>query len=145
MLFCLLSAFYSNAAVTAIPYEQTNRSGYNLPPESVPGKKLNRLQKKVLHFIQKKLAGKMEKGYPDAKQRRQAKWSMILGIFSFVALFTPVAILAIPAAIIGLILGIKSVDGNSNYQGIIGIVTSSATLLLFLLILALVAFWVGFG
>jgi hypothetical protein len=79
------------------------------------------------------------------QQRKQAKWSMTLGIASILFLFTPIGILSLPASIIGLVLGIKSVKGNSNAKGIVGIVTSSVTILLFLLVIILVAIFLSFN
>ena len=69
------------------------------------------------------------------KQKRQARWALILGLISFAFLFMPFAMfIAFPAAIGGLIFGIKSVNGNSNAQGIIGIVASSVALSIFLIV-----------
>ena len=48
-------------------------------------------------------------------------------------------ILALPAAILALIFGIQSVKGNANTKSIIGIITGSVTLVLFLIALAFFA------
>lgn len=97
-----------------------------------------KLKQKMVQYAFSK--GMLVDGEPSAKQRRQAKWSLILGISSIVFIFLPyVALLAIPAAVVGLILGIKSLDGNNNAQGIIGIIASGLTLLLLLLAIALAA------
>ncbi len=70
-----------------------------------------------------------------AKQKRQARLSLILGLTSFAFLFMPFAMfVAFPLALGGLIFGIKSVNGNSNAQGIIGIVASSVVLSIFLIV-----------
>lgn len=71
----------------------------------------------------------------SAKQKRQARLSLVLGLTSFAFLFMPFAMfVAFPLALGGLIFGIKSVNGNSNAQGIIGIVASSVALSIFLIV-----------
>ena len=99
---------------------------------------LQKAKFKLLQMCQAK--GYLVEGEMTAKQKRQGKWSLILGLGSIVLLIIPYAgLLAIPAAITGLILGIKSVEGNSNTNGIIGIIASGLTLLLFIVAIALVA------
>ena len=74
------------------------------------------------------------------RQKRQGKWSMILGLGSIVLLMIPyVNLIAIPAAITALVLGIKSIEGNSNTQGIIGIIAGGLTLALLIIAIALLA------
>ena len=107
--------------------------------ERLTGKKLNFLQKIQLKLLQKKLR-QNEDGEMTEKQKKKATWSMILGIASIVLLFIPfIGILALPAAVLALIFGVQSVKGNSNSKSIIGIVTGSVTLVLFLIALAFVA------
>lgn len=99
---------------------------------------LQKAKMKLLQFCQTK--GLLVEGEMTPKQKRQAKWSLILGLGSIVLLVIPYAgLLAIPAAITGLILGIKSIEGNSNTNGIIGIIASGLTLLLLLVAIVLVA------
>lgn len=84
--------------------------------------------------------GYLVDGELTEKQKRLGKWSLILGLGSIVFLVIPtIGLLAIPAAITGLILGIKSVQGNSNTNGLIGIIASALTLLLFIIAIVLVA------
>ena len=111
--------------------------------ERLTGKKLTLLEKIQLKILQKKL-----KKYDDeeitTKQKKQATWSMILGILSIVLLFIPgIGLLAIPAAILAIIFGVQSIKGNSNAKGIVGIVTGSVTLFLILLAIAFIAAFLG--
>lgn len=112
--------------------------------------------KKKASFIkkwqQKLLAKAIKKGWlgegeMTPKQKKWAKWSMILGLGGLVLLFIPyVSFVAIPAAIVALIFGIKSVDGNSNTQGIIGIIAGGLTLVLLIAAIALlVAFFASWN
>jgi hypothetical protein len=76
-----------------------------------------------------------------ARQKKQAKWSLILGISSIALLLIPYAgLLAIPASITAIILGIKSLKGNSNARGIAGIATGSLTVVIVLAAIAVIAF-----
>ena len=91
--------------------------------------------------------GWLGEGEITERQKKWAKWSMILGIGSLVALFIPgVNLVAIPAAIEALVFGIKSVEGNSNTQGIIGIIAGGLTLVLLIAAIALlVAFFASWN
>lgn len=107
--------------------------------EKLTGKKLNVFDKLRLKILQKKL-GKYEDTVITEKQKKQATWSMILGILSIGLLFVPfIGILAIPSAVLALVFGIQSVKGNGNSKGIVGIVTGSITLALFFIALVFVA------
>ncbi len=106
------------------------------------GKRLSFLEKIKLKAVQKVLKYRLvrEKGEPTNKQRKQGELSMILGISSLVLLFVPaIGLLALPAAIIGFILGIISLKNNSNTKGIVGLITSSVTVLLFILAIVIIA------
>ena len=125
------------AFVTSIPIKPEHRY---LPIKTKRNKPtlLQKAKIKLLQACQAK--GYLVDGEMTERQKRQAKWSFILGLGSIVLLIIPyVGLLAIPAAITGLILGIKSVEGNSNTNGIIGIIASGLTLLLFIVAIALVA------
>lgn len=99
---------------------------------------LQKAKLKLLTIAQSK--GLLVEGEMTEKQKRKAKWSMILGLSSILLLFIPhIGLIAIPTAIVGLVLGIKSVQGNSNTKGIIGIIASGLTLLLLLLGIILLA------
>lgn len=119
--------------------------------EKLTGKKLTFFEKVKLRLLQKAL-----KKYKNAditeQQKKQANISMILGISSIVlllissvALLGFLGILSIPAAILALVFGIKSLNGNSNTKGIIGVVTGGVTIGLFLIALILIlVFFSGF-
>lgn len=118
--------------------------------ERFTGKKLTLFQKLQLKIVQNKLIKKTLKLGDEPMtehQRKQAKWSLITGIASIVLLFVPMlGILALPAAIIAIIFGAKSLRGNSNSKGIIGIVLGGVTVLLFLLaIIVLAAFFAAWA
>jgi hypothetical protein len=113
--------------------------------QRIADKKNILVQRLLYKIINKKLNPQPERGLMTEQQRRQAKWSMTLGIASILFLFTPIAILSLPASIVGLVLGIKSVKGNSNTKGIVGIITSSLTILLFLLVIVLLAIYLTFN
>jgi hypothetical protein len=87
----------------------------------------------------KKLIGIDE---PTAKQRKLGRLSLIFAISAIALVVIPYAALAIPAAfavasfplaVAGVILGIKSINGNTNTMGLIGLILSAAFLLLLIL------------
>jgi uncharacterized membrane protein HdeD (DUF308 family) len=97
-----------------------------------------------------KLAQKILKKYSDdemtARQRKQGRISMILGILGLAFLFislSPVlgflGILAIPSAILAIVFGSRSLKGNSNSEGIIGVITGGITIALFIIVVIVVA------
>jgi hypothetical protein len=54
--------------------------------------------------------------------------------------------LCIPAAILAIVFGAKSLKGNSNAKGIVGIVTGGVTLLLLVIaIIVVLAFFASWG
>lgn len=119
--------------------------------EKLTGKKLTFFQKVKLKILQKTLK-KYENADITDQQKRQANISMILGISSIalllissIAIIGFLGILSIPAAVLALVFGIKSLKGNSNTKGIVGVVTGGVTIGLFLIALILVAiFFSGF-
>jgi len=103
--------------------------------EKLIGKKLKLKEKIGLKLLQWKAKRKM-KSEPTAQQRKLGRISLIFGIVALGCLFVPLGIFAIFAlglAIGGLVLGFKSIKGNSNAPGIIGVVLSSLVLVLFLI------------
>lgn len=115
--------------------------------EKLTGKKLSVIDRIKLKIVQTqiKLAGK-DKGEITDKQRRQAKWSLFLGLGSLALLFVPyIGLLGFAAAIPAVILGAKSLKGNTNTNGLIGIIAGSITLLAALVIIAVVAAWAAEG
>lgn len=143
LLFSLFFVLFSNAAVTPGP----GNSSIDLQKVNV--KQIEKLTGKKLPFFQKiKLkillaaAKRFGKGEMTEKQEKQATASMILGIGSIVLLLIPISfigLLSVPAAILALVFGIKSLKGNSNTKGIVGVVTGSVTLVLIALAVILVA------
>lgn len=103
-----------------------------------------------LRLLQKKLK-KFRGGAITEKQKQQAQLSMILGISSLAVLLLSgllpfIGLLCVPAAIIAIIFGAKSLKGNSNTQGIVGVVTGGITLAILLLaIIVLALFFASFG
>lgn len=94
-----------------------------------------RLAKK---WIMKKL--RMAEGEPTQRQKKWGRLALIFGVGSLVLLLIPyVGLLAVPSAIAGLVLGIKSLKGNSNASGLIGVIASGVTILLFLIALVYIA------
>ncbi|MEJ7912009.1 MAG: hypothetical protein WKF70_02555 [Chitinophagaceae bacterium] len=121
---------------------------YTLQNVNRSAKKSSFVERLKLRLIQKTLLRKLvsERGEPTDRQKRQGKASMILGISSIVALVIPgVNLLAIPAAIVAIVLGAISLKGNSNSQGIVGLVTGSVTVLLFILFIIVVLTILGNG
>ena len=121
---------------------------FSIAPAKAEQKKVGLFTKWKQKLVAKAIKnGLLGEGEMTPKQKRWAKWSMILGIGGIVLLFLPtVGFLAIPAAIIALVFGIKSVEGNSNAQGIIGIIAGGLTLLLLILAIALlVAFFASWN
>ncbi len=161
VLLILIISFYCkpvNAAVAPGDSIITKSIKHNVPLnklmsstpaeiEKITGKKLNFVERIQLKLFQKKILkySPEEGGEPTAKQKKQGKLSMILGISSILLLLIPyVGILSIPAAIAAMVLGIKSIKGNSNTQGIIGLITGSVTLFIILIAILVIAsggFW----
>ena len=114
--------------------------------EKMTGKKLTLLDKAKLVLLKWKLSKLSDDVEMTEKQKKQATASMILGIASFGLMFIPyVGIISIPAAILAIIFGAKSLKGNSNTKGIIGIAFGSATIVVILLAIIIVAsggFWI---
>lgn len=108
--------------------------------EKLIGRKLSLKEKISFKLSQWKLKKFMTGNEPTEHQKKQANWSMILGITSIVLLFIPyLALLALPAAVAAIILGIVSLKGNSNTKGIIGLATGGTTILLFIIALVVIA------
>lgn len=152
LLFSALFSFSSYAVRTpkaAISDTPFNASVTAKPLKSFMGKKPGRLQRLRWKLLQNKLVLKILKLGDEPmteRQRKQAKWSLTLGIASLALLFIPaIGILAIPAGVLAIIFGAKSLKGNSNSKGIIGIVLGGLTVLLFLIAIALLAAFLAGG
>ncbi len=152
LMLCMLGAVTANVNAAAAPslsqpsFVITDVGIHNQKPHKKKGAGLfARWKEKLVAKAIKK--GWLGEGEMTEKQKRWAKWSMILGLGSLVLLFIPyISFVAIPAAIVALVLGIKSVEGNSNTQGIIGIIAGGLTLVLLILAIAvLVAFFASWN
>ena len=152
LLFLLLPGYLILHATGGVaPIKPTNRSitlkeFVKLTPkeyQKLTGKKLKLKEKIGLKILQWKVKRKMnDQATPE--QIRLGRLSLIFGILAMVFIFIPIGIIAIIGlgfAIAGFVLGIKSIKGNSNVMGILGIVFSGLVLFFFLLALAIVAAW----
>jgi hypothetical protein len=143
LLFFLFFASCSYAAVTPDPIASAIglRRIKIKDIEKITGKKLTLFQKIKFKILQKTL-GKWDGGEMTEKQKKKAKLSLIFGLGSIVLLLISMlpfvailGLLSIPAAITAIVLGAQSLKGNSNSEGIIGVVTGGITLALIMLAL----------
>ena len=113
--------------------------------EKLTGKKLKFREKIGLKIFQWKMKRKLKENEPvDPKLLKLGRLSLIFGIVALVFIFIPVGVIAfigLGCAVAGLVLGIKSLKGNSNVPGLLGVVFSSLVLLLLLVAIAVVAAW----
>ena len=95
--------------------------------------------------ILKQLAGIDQ---PTEKQMKLGRLSLIFAGAALVLLVMPYAalalpavigVLSLPAAIAGLVLGIKSIRGNSNVPGLVGLILSASILLVMILAIIFLA------
>lgn len=153
LLLTLFFSFYADAAVVpngaATPkFDLAKIKAKDI--EKVAGRKLTFFQKIKLKIALVVLR-KLDKGEITEKQKKQGEISMILGISSIVILLLSgvlpfIGLLCIPAAILAVIFGAKSLKGNSNTKGIVGVVTGGVTLLLLLIaIIVVLAFFASWG
>jgi hypothetical protein len=107
--------------------------------ERITGNKLKWKEKVVYKVVKWKMKKKM-RGAPTPVQRTLGWLSLFFGVLSGVLLFagTGVAgLVGILFAVAGLVLGIKSLKGNNNAPGLIGLIWSSAVIAI--LIIAVIA------
>jgi hypothetical protein len=101
--------------------------------EKLTGKKMKWKEKiglKILKWKAKRMADK-----PTDQQRKMGWLALVLGAVGLICIFIPVGVIflvGLGAAIAGFIIGLKSIKGNANTPGIIGIVLSSVALVLVL-------------
>lgn len=110
--------------------------------KNLTGKKLRLKDRIMLKFLQCKTKKQLNKPADITKLKKLGILSLIFGVLGFIFIFMNVGILGIIGvglAIAGLILGIKSLKGNTNVPGIIGIVFSGLVLFLILLLVVLLA------
>ncbi len=106
--------------------------------QQLTGKKLSLKQKIGLKFFQwSEKRHLLTAGEPTEKQKKFAIVSLVFGaasILPFILLPPPFTVVALPLAIVGLIYGKKSVKGNTTTAGVLGLVFSLLTLLVFALL-----------
>jgi len=148
LLFSLFFCLNSHALVTPNSAIPPTFDRFKIKPkdiEKTTGEKLTLFQK-----IKFKLAEKILRKYSDdeitAKQQRQGRVSMVLGIMGLAFLFVSLSpflgflgILAIPSAILAIVFGSKSLKGNSNSEGMVGVITGGATIGLIIIAVLVVA------
>lgn len=101
-----------------------------------PVRPAGRFERLKLKLLQRILRRPVATGEMTEKQRRKARWSLILGVASFLMLFLPVVVLlSLPAGVAAIVLGVQSLKGNSNTQAIIGIIAGSLAILLLFAVL----------
>lgn len=135
-------------AFTSLPVSNYMPPAHTTPPakmtikewEKATGKRLSLLQRLTWKLAQKHI-GKAPNETITEKQKKLGKISMILGIAGLALLFVPniLALVGIGLGIAAFILGLKSVKGNSNTPGIVGLIAGSLTLLLTILAVAIAA------
>lgn len=108
--------------------------------EKATGRRLSVLQRLTWKMAQKHISKSPNENTTE-RQRKLGRLSMILGIAGLILLFLPniLAIAGIGLGIAAFILGIKSLKGNSNTPGIVGLVAGSLTLLLTILAVVIAA------
>lgn len=159
-LILTLFSLASYAAVTPadpVPAKASFKKVTAKEVEKLTGQKLTAFEKLKLKIVQSKVARKLLKFGDEPmteQQKKWAKWSLLLGLSSialffiaFIPYISIIALLMIPASILAVIFGIKSLKGNSNSKGIIGIVTGGSVILITLIgiIWLLSAFEWGWG
>jgi len=147
LLLLLFFTLNSQALVTSNSVASPKYDPFKIKPkdvEKITGKKLTFFQK-----IKLKLAQKLLKKYSDGEvtaKKKQARLSMLLGILGIAFLFISLSplfgflgILAIPSAILAVIFGSQSLRGNSNAEGMIGVITGGVTIALIIITIIVVA------
>ncbi len=112
---------------------------------SVTGKKLTLKQKIALRIWEWKGRRLFQQGNEATpRQKKLGKMSLIFGAAAFVLAPIPIInILSFPAAIVAIVLGITSLRGNNNTNGVIGLVLGGVYILLLLLVLVFVLLLFG--
>ena len=152
LLLMVFLSMYSNAVVAPVATAPATFDPFKIRPselEKITGRKLTLFQKIKLTLAQMALRKYSSEGM-TGKQRKQARLSMILGILGFTLLLIALApalgflsLFSIPAAILAIVFGSKSLRGNSNTEGIIGVVAGGLTIVFITLAVILVALTVS--
>jgi hypothetical protein len=102
--------------------------------EKQSGNKLKFKEKLVYKALKWKLKKNMKREGPTEKQKTLGLLSFGFGLLAVALLFIPtIGIISIFLAVAGFILGIKSLKGNSNAPGLIGLILSSTVLLIIII------------
>lgn len=108
--------------------------------QKATGIKLHLADRLALRLYQWKLRRQSGNGYITERQRKLGLLSLIFGAGAFVVAILPIiGLLSVPSAIAGIVLGIISLKGNTNINGILGICFGSVFLLLLAAVIALIA------
>ena len=98
--------------------------------EKTTGNKLKWKEKIVYKVVKWKMKKKM-RSEPTEKQKTLGVISLACGVLAIVLVFIPyIGLLGVLFAIAGFVLGLKSLKGNSNAPGLIGLILSSTVILL---------------
>lgn len=111
--------------------------------EKATGNKLKLKEKIVYKIVKWKLKKKLRSNTTET-QKTLGLLSLAFGVLAMALIFVPTAvgILGILFAVAGFVLGIKSLKGNSNAPGLIGLILSSVVILLFFAALLVIVAWV---
>jgi hypothetical protein len=151
----LVLVFFSVISLQAdaliIPQKENLQSQRNIswhletPKTEQPQKKKASLIQQLKLLIIKKVNQLQSPQREDVteRQKKLGKWSLVLGLSGIALLLLSstigaFAVLSIPAAIGAVILGAKSIKGNSNTAGLIGLIAGSATLVVIIIYTILV-------
>lgn len=115
--------------------------------KAVTGKKLTLKQKIALKIWQWKGGQLFQQGKEATpRQKKLGRMSAIFGIAAFALIPIPILnLLSFPSAIVAIVLGITSLKGNNNTNGVIGLVLGGVYLLIaFLALVVLVLLLIDF-
>lgn len=163
MILIALSTKVVHAAVLVRHPAPTIREGYNKNYQSklypakyfrlwvlenyraVIGKKLTLKHKIALKLWQWKGARLIQQGKEATpRQKKLGKMSLIFGAAAFALIPIPILnLLSFPAAIVAIVLGISSLKGNNNTNGVIGLVLGGVYLLLAFLLVVIILLILG--
>lgn len=114
---------------------------------TVTGKKLTLKQKMALKIWEWKGGRLFQQGKEATpRQKKLGKMSLIFGAAAFALAPIPILnLLSFPSAIVAIVLGITSLKGNNNTNGVIGLVLGGIYLLIvFVVLLVLIILLIDF-
>lgn len=124
--------------ITATQFTELSPREY----EKATGNKLKWKEKIVYRIVKAKLK-KNTRSEPTEKQKMLGFLSFVFGLLAIGFAFIPsgIGIISILFAVAGLVLGIKSLKGNSNLMGLLGLILSGAVLFVIILAFIAIATW----